>query len=98
MAEQSRRDQFIESVKSKLDDLNAEIDRLEGKVNDASGEAKKKYQAQLEEVREKRTELKKKLTELRNASEAQWEKLKLEVEHAWKAFSNSVNYFKSHFK
>jgi uncharacterized coiled-coil DUF342 family protein len=98
MAEQSRRDQFIETIKNRLDELNNEIDRLEGKAKEASGQAEKKYEEQLEEIRGKRNELKKKLTELRAASEAQFEKLKLEAEHAWKAFQNSVNYFKSHFK
>lgn len=98
MAETSKRDQFIASVKQKLDQLNTEIDHLEGKVKETSGEARKKYKAQLDDVREKREALKQKLTELRAASEAQWDKLKLEVDHAWKAFHNSVNYFKSHFK
>jgi uncharacterized protein YukE len=97
MAEQSRRDQFIETIKNRLDELNSEMDRLEKKAKEASGQAEKKYEEQLEEVRSKRNELKKKLTELRAASEAQFEKLKLEAEHAWKAFQNSVNYFKSHF-
>jgi chromosome segregation ATPase len=98
MADASKREQFIESIKDKLDQLNGEIDRLEDKVRETSGEAEKKYQAQLEDVREKRAELKRKLTDIKAASEAQWDKMKLEVEHAWKAFHNSVNYFKSHFK
>jgi len=49
-------------------------------------------------MREKRTEMKNKITELRAASEAQFDRLKLEAEHAWKAFQNSVSYFRSHFK
>ena len=98
MTEKSKRDEFIESTKKKLDDLNKEIDRLEDKAKDASGKAEKKYEEQLEDVRKKRTEMKRKLTELRNASEAQWDKLKLEAEHAWKALNNSFSYFKSHFK
>lgn len=98
MTEQSRREQFIETLKNKLDELNEDIDRLEAKAKDASGKAEKKYEEQLEDVREKRTELKHKLTEVRASSEAQFEKLKLEAEHAWKALQNSFSYFKSHFK
>lgn len=98
MTEQSRREQFIESLKGRLDDLNSEMDKLEKKAQEASGEAEKKYEAQLEEVRAKREEMKNKLSELRAAGEAQFEKLKLEAEHAWKAFENSVQYFRSHFK
>jgi uncharacterized coiled-coil DUF342 family protein len=98
MTESSRRDQFIESVKNKLDELNQEIDQLEQKAKKAGGDAEQKYREQLSDVRKKRDELKQKLTELRAASEAQFDKLKLEAEHAWKAFKNSVSYFKSHFK
>ena len=98
MADQSKREQFIETLKSKLDDLNSEMDKLEKKAQDASGKAEKRYEEQLDEVRAKRAEMKKKLSELRSASEAQFDRIKLEAEHAWKAFQNSVNYFRSHFK
>ena len=98
MNEPSRREQFIESVKTRLDELNNEIDRLEDKAREASGQAEEKYREQLEDIRAKRSELEQKLGDLRAASEAQFDKLKLEAEHAWKAFQNSVSYFKSHFK
>jgi predicted ribosome quality control (RQC) complex YloA/Tae2 family protein len=98
MAEQSKRKQFTESIKSRLDEINKEIDRLEERAREASGEAEEKYREQLKAVREKRSEVKQKLDELQTASEAQWEKIKLDVDYAWKAFNNSVSYFRSHFK
>lgn len=98
MSEQSGRKAFIESLKDKLDQLNEEIDRLEAKAKDASGKAEKKYEEQLADVRQKRAEMKNKLSELRAAGEAEFARIKLEAEHAWKAFQNSFNYFKSHFK
>ncbi len=98
MTEQSKREQFIEMLKGKLDDLNEDMERLEKRAQDASGDLEKKYEEQLAEMREKRTEMKNKITELRAASEAQFDRLKLEAEHTWKAFQNSVSYFRSHFK
>ncbi len=98
MAEQSRREQFIETLKERLDDLNSEMDKLEKKAAEASGKAEERYEEQLADVREKRAEMQNKLKELRAASEAQFDRLKLEAEHAWKAFQNSVNYFRSHFQ
>lgn len=98
MAEQSKREQFIDMLKGKLDDLNQDMERLEKRAQEASGDLEKKYEEQLAEMRQKRTELKHKISELRAASEAQFDRLKLEAEHAWKAFQNSVNYFRSHFK
>lgn len=98
MAEQSRRDQFIETLKERLDDLNSEMDKLEKKAAEASGKAEERYEEQLADMREKRAEMQNKLKELRAAGEAQFDRLKLEAEHAWKAFQNSVNYFRSHFQ
>ena len=98
MAESSRREQFIESLKDRLDDLNGEMEKLEKKAQDASGKAEQRYEEQLADMREKREQMRHKLKELRAASEAQFDRLKLEAEHTWKAFQNSVNYFRSHFK
>ncbi|MGY6631250.1 MAG: sll1863 family stress response protein [Wenzhouxiangella sp.] len=98
MTESSRREQFIESLKDRLDDLNSEMDKLEKKAEEASGKAEQRLEEQLSDMRKKRDEMRNKLSELRAASEAQFDRLKLETEHAWKAFQNSVNYFRSHFK
>jgi hypothetical protein len=32
------------------------------------------------------------------ASEEAWDNVREDVEHTWKAFQHSVNYFRSHFK
>ncbi|MEE4638581.1 MAG: hypothetical protein V2J42_07580 [Wenzhouxiangella sp.] len=98
MTESSKRQQFIDRLKAGLDDLNSEMDKLEKKAEEASGKAEERYKEQLAEMREKREEMKNKISELRAASEAQFDKLKLEAEHAWKAFQNSVEYFRSHFR
>ncbi len=98
MTEQSKRKQITESIKARLDEINKEIDHLEERVRESSGEVEKKYQEQLKTVREKRTEFTEKLDQLQTAGEAQWEKIKLDVDYAWKAFNNSVNYFRAHFK
>jgi hypothetical protein len=98
MTDPSRREQFIDSLKTRLDELNSEIASLEERAREASGQAEETYRQQLEEIREKRAELEHKLGDLKAAGEAQFDKLKLEAEHAWKAFQNSVSYFRSHFK
>lgn len=98
MAENSRRDQFINSIKQKLDDLNEQIGKLEDRATEASGKVKERYKDQLEDVRGKRDQLEVKLKEVRAASESELERLKGEADHAWKALKNSYNYFLSHFK
>ena len=94
----STRERFIEGIKQRLDELNTEIEQLEKRADEVRAESRKKLDAQREEIQQRRDELDKKLKEVRAASEAQLDKLKLETEHAWKAFKHSVNYFRSHFK
>lgn len=97
MAEQSR-NEFIDKMKQRLDDLDDHIGELKQKGEQLEGEAHKEYENRLHELREQRREAKRKLEELRAAGEEQWQKVKDEAEHAWKALGNSLNYFKSHFK
>jgi septal ring factor EnvC (AmiA/AmiB activator) len=94
----SARERFINGFKQRLDELNTEIEQLETRADEVRAESRKKLDAQRKEMQQRRAELEKKLKELRAASEAQFEKLQLEAEHAWKAFKHSVNYFRSHFK
>lgn len=89
---------FIDNLKSKLDDLDARIKKLELKGKELQGEARKEYEKRLLDLQEKRRQVDRKMDELRAAGEEKWQALKGEAEHTWKALGNSFNYFKSHFK
>lgn len=92
------RNEFIERMKERLDDLDEKIEDLKQKGDKFEGEAKMEYENRLHDLREKRREAKRKLDETRAAGEEKWQQVKDEAEHAWKALGNSFNYFKSHFK
>ncbi len=97
MADQSR-NEFIDKMKQRLDDLDENIEEFKKKGDRFEGEARKEYENRLHELREKRRQAKRRLDELRAAGEEQWQKVKDEAEHAWNALGNSFNYFKSHFR
>lgn len=97
MTSQSR-NEFIEKMKGRLDDLDENIEDLKKRGEKFEGEAKKEYENRLHDLREKRREAKRKLDDIQSASEEKWQQVKDEVEHAWNALGNSFNYFKSHFK
>ena len=71
---------------------------MEKKSQKATKEAKAEYQVQAKKARASQKKLEKKLEELGKAGEDTWEDFKDGVEHASKAFTSSVNYFKSQFK
>ena len=94
----SRRDEFIEKLKHQLDVLNKQIDELEVKAGEVSGEARQKYEEQMAQLRQSSQPAREKLAELKVAGEGQWEALSDEAEKVYKAFVHSVNYFKSQLK
>jgi len=91
----AKRDEYVEKMKQQLDEWNDEIDRLEANLAEAGGETKKRLEPYMAKARESREQLVTKLGELKQAGEATFESSKDEVEHVWKAFKQSVNYFKS---
>lgn len=92
------RDEYVAKAHAKLDELNNEVDVLKEKMQKIQGDAKAEYQARLDALGQKRQELRDRLDEIVATGEDKWEELKGQAEHAWKAFQNSVQYFKAHFK
>ena len=91
----SKREEYINKTKEKLDELNVELEKLEGQVDQKVGEARVKQKELLDKLRAQSAQVQAKLKVLRKEGEGSWEKMKDEVEHVRKAFVHSFNYFKS---
>lgn len=94
----SRREEIIARLKEQLDHLNEQIDVLEAKAQQASGEAKQQYAARIAQLKEMARPANEKLGELVAAGEDRWQKIEAESEKVYKAFVHSYNYFKSQLK
>jgi chromosome segregation ATPase len=89
---------LINEAKKQLDEFNTQLDDLEVKMKDFSGEAKKVYDEQAIELRKLVGEAQKNFDKAKNASEETWAEVKDYVEFTGKALRNSFNYFLSHYK
>jgi predicted nucleic acid-binding Zn-ribbon protein len=89
------REEYVEKMKSQLDEWNSDLDNLERKYHEASDETKRRLEPHLQKVREARDTTRAKIKELKDSGEASWDAAVDEVEHVWKTFKQSVNYFKS---
>ncbi len=89
------RDEYIEKIKTQLDEWNDEIGELEAKFDAASDATRKKLAPHLEKVRQARDTAISKLAEIKASGEVKWDSFEADVEHVWKTFRQSVNYFKS---
>jgi len=93
-----KRDAYVQKLKAKLDEWNAEIDLLAARADQADADAKIGYQKRLYEMRGKREELKKHIAAIQEASEGAWEDLKKGLENSWQILKGSFSKAKSEFE
>lgn len=91
----SKRDVYIEKMKNQLDELNATMNRLEAKAQEAKDDARDKYNEEIGKLSQQSKQAIAKLDELKAAGEDTWEALVTDMEKIRDAFKHSFNYFKS---
>jgi hypothetical protein len=94
----TQKDVYVQNLHAKLDEWNAEIDKLKTKVDAAEAEKRAEYQRQFEDLQHKRYVVENKIEKFRGAGEDAWEDLKSGVESAWSSLESAVNSAKSRFK
>jgi len=92
-----KRDAYVQGLKAKLNEWNAEIDKLRAKADQAEAETKIKYHKHLDELKEKRKGVENKIAELQKTGESAWENLKQGVEKSWENLKESLSKVKSQF-
>jgi chromosome segregation ATPase len=91
----SERDAYLQKLKGQLDEWNADIDKLEARAAQASGEAKLKMEQQMTSLRQQRAEAKARLTEVQGATDDAWEQLKKGLDDAWASLKDGLDRAKS---
>jgi len=83
------RDENLEAFKAKLDEWNAEIDKLESNARQVQADAKAQYDKQLESLREMRDDAQSKYSEMQNATAEAWDAMVQGTEKAWQTWANA---------
>ncbi len=91
------RDAYIEKLKAKLDEWNAQIGKMEAKMREQRADARMKCEKELNSARSYRDEVQRRLDELRRSSESAWEDIKAGVDQAWDRLSEAMRRARSHF-
>jgi uncharacterized coiled-coil DUF342 family protein len=92
------RKEYVEQLKSKLDEWNVEIAKWEEKARGAKNDLTIDYEMKLEDLRKKREEAKVKLREIQASSEEAWKDLKAGADSAWAAMREAFDKAKTHFQ
>jgi predicted RNase H-like nuclease (RuvC/YqgF family) len=77
------RHEFIDKLKLKLDEWDADIDELEDRAQRAKADVKFELEDQITSLKLKRDIAKLKLSEIKDAGEEAWEDIKTGAEEAW---------------
>ena len=93
-----KRDEYVEKLKSKIDDWNRDIDKLQAKADQMAADTRVKYQKQIADLKAKQKEVKDNMDKLQKAGAEAWVDLKAGMNSAWKALGESVKSAKSKFK
>lgn len=88
------RDAYVEKAKAKLDEWNAEIDKLQAQSKQASADAEIKWRENMKTLQQQRDVAARKLEALKSSSEQAWEDLKSGFEAACRDMSDSVRHAK----
>lgn len=94
----SDRDVYVEKMKAKIDEWNADLAKLEARSREAEADMRLKYDAQIQEMREQREKAEERLKELQRASEESWKRMRDGMESAWdemtRAFREAADRFR----
>ncbi len=93
----SKRDDYLDEFKAKLDEWNAEIDKLEGYARQAQADAKTQYDKQLEALREMRDDAQTEFSEMQNTTAEAWDVMAKGTEQAWQAWSSAFDSARTKF-
>ena len=93
----TKRDEYVAKMKSQLDDMNAQLDKLAAKSQSAKKEMQAKYNQEMADLRAQSGRANAMLDDMKNAGENAWENMVAEIDKVGDALKHSYNYFKSQF-
>ena len=89
---------YFQKLHAKMDEWNADIDKLKAKADQFEAESRIEYQKQIEALKNQQDEIRKKLSELSRSGEGAIDDLKTGIDLAWEAMNEAIKSATSRFK
>ena len=94
----SKRDTYVQQLHAKIDEWNADIDKLTAKASQVEAESRKEYQQQIDALKRKRKEIEGKLNDLKRSGEEAGSDFKTGIDLALDAMNEAIRSAMSRFK
>ena len=85
----TQKNAYQEKAEAKMDEWQAEIDKIRAKADHATADARIKYDEQIKELVDYQKKAQKQLEDMQRASEAAWADMRSGMEKAWADLSKS---------
>lgn len=95
MTTATTREQYVEETKKQLDEWNAQLDRLEGRLGKARETSREELEREMKRAREVYSAARSRLDDLLHAGGAAAEKAEDETKNFMTALDRSIRYFRS---
>jgi len=92
------KNEIIAKLKAELDNVSAEIKKLEKKMGELGEEAKVTYKKEIDDLQKLYKGAEDKFEQAKDVAEDKWDDVRENLELTRKALKNSYNYFLSHYK
>jgi uncharacterized coiled-coil DUF342 family protein len=94
----SKKDEYIQKLHAKIDEWNADIDKLTAKANQAEADSRIEYQKQIDTLKKKRREIENNMADLKKSSNEAWGDFKAGIDLAWDSMNEALKSAMSRFK
>jgi chromosome segregation ATPase len=92
------RNEYVESLKTRLDEWNADLAKWEAKARTAKTDMRIEYEMQLEALRKQREEAMERLGQLQAAAGEAWKDLSVGADEAWARMRDAFDKARTHFQ
>ncbi|MGR3314064.1 hypothetical protein [Roseovarius indicus] len=89
---------YKQKYEAKLEEWQAEIDKLRAQAKGASADSQIDYEKQLDELRQRRDEMQAQVEKLKSSQGEAWTDMKAGAEKAWTEMSSAMEKARSRFK
>lgn len=94
----SKRDAYIQKLHAKIDEWNADIDKLMAKAQQVEADSRIEYQQQIDALKQQRRKVENLLADLKRSGEGAWDDLKTGLDLAFESMNEAVRSAMTRFK
>ena len=94
----SKKDAYVQKLHAKIDEWNAEIDKLAAVASQVEADSRVEYEKQIEALKQKRKDIEQKVVEVSRSGEEALGDLKSGIDLAWEAMNEAIKSATARFK